>query len=569
MADEGKQITVGDHVSIELAPRYYLSNFQSLCTAVASQYDDLLTSSEKTFLADFASLTEPARCLYVRLISRRGPWFRDNRLAYTEIGALSGPIDELLAEGFLAQAQELSVEDIGKLYTREELQVIYGEELLVNAKPASKAALQSAIVALGWSDEQHLERLSTVLNDRIVAPQGVDAVALLQLLFFGNRRQSLTDFVLSDLGVARYFPYSLERSLRLFPSREAIEDYQLCGEFADAYWLYQELDASERDSVFLEELGEILCEMNFVHESSRKRWWRLCNRVARDLERLEQSTLAHRLYGCSELHPARERALRVLEQMECWQEAQLLIDSIKTSPWCEAERDALRRMEPRLLRKMGEPVAKRTRETFAEVRLSVPRVSSSVESAVAEQLSAQWREVHYVENTLMCGLFGLAFWEQIFAPVPGAFNNAFQSVPADMYEQDFFRRRQESLEQRMQELERGPLTELLCAAYTTHEGYQNRWVSWRYLSRDLVATATTCIPPRHLLSIWRRMLFDPGENRRGFPDLIAFGDEPGDYLMLEVKGPGDALQESQKRWLRHFQSERIPAQVGWVDWCDA
>ncbi len=41
------------------------------------------------------------------------------------------------------------------------------------------------------------------------------------------------------------------------------------------------------------------------------------------------------------------------------------------------------------------------------------------------------------------------------------------------------------------------------------------------------------------------MLFDPGENRRGFPDLIAFGDEPGDYLMLEVKGPGDALQESR------------------------
>ena len=569
MADQDRQIAAADQLGIELAPRYYLSNFQHLCTAVANQYDDILTSSEKDFLADFVRLTEPARCLYVRLISRRGPWFRDNRLAYAEIGALSGPINELLAAGFLAQAQELSVEDIGKLYTRTELQAIYGGELPTQAKPTSKAALHDAIALLCWSDEQHLERVSSASNDRIVAPLCVDVVALLQLLFFGNRRQSLTDFVLSDLGVARYFPYSLERSLRLFPSREAIEDYQLCGEFADTYWLYQELDISERDPAFLVELGAALCEMTFDHEASRKRWFRLCNRVARDLERLEQSALARSLYGRSELHPARERALRVLEQMEQWEEAQLLVESIKASPWCEAERDALRRMEPRLLRKMGEPVARRPRETFAEVRLSVPRVSSSVENAVARELSAQWSEVHYVENTLMCGLFGLAFWEQIFAPVPGAFNNAFQSVPADMYERDFLRRRQTSLEQRLQELEQRSLAEVLDEAYTTYEGYQSRWVSWRYLSRDLVTAATTCIPPRHLLSIWRRMLFDPGENRRGFPDLIAFGDEPGDYLMLEVKGPGDALQESQKRWLRHFQSEDIPAKVGWVDWCDA
>ena len=84
-----------------------------------------------------------------------------------------------------------------------------------------------------------------------------------------------------------------------------------------------------------------------------------------------------------------------------------------------------------------------------------------------------------------------------------------------------------------------------------------------------MASDAACIPSLHLLSIWQRMRFDPGENRRGFPDLIAFGDDPGDYLMLEVKGPGDALQESQKRWLRHFQNEDIPAQVGWVDWVDA
>jgi hypothetical protein len=65
------------------------------------------------------------------------------------------------------------------------------------------------------------------------------------------------------------------------------------------------------------------------------------------------------------------------------------------------------------------------------------------------------------------------------------------------------------------------------------------------------------------------MLFDPGENRRGFPDLVALGDTPGDYCLIEVKGPGDALQDSQKRWLRFFEKEGIPAAVAWVSWEEA
>ncbi|MEP4486118.1 MAG: VRR-NUC domain-containing protein [Halioglobus sp.] len=568
MAGQDKKIATGDQANIELEPKYYLSNFQHLCAAVTNQYDDLLTDEEKHFLEEFARLSEAGRCLYIRLISRRGPWFRDTRLAYSEIGALSDAINELLAEGFLAQAEELTVEELGKLYTREELQRVFATELRT-PKPTSKGALLKAITELALSDKRHLEIVSSDFEDRVIAPLGIDTVALLQLLFFGNRRQSLTDFVLSDLGLARYFPYSLERSLRLFPSREAIDDYQLCGEFSDTYWLYQELEPSQRDVTFLLELGEVLCEFTFVHEASRKRWFRLCNRVARDLERQEQWMLAYKLYSCSELHPARERALRVLEQIEQWDDVRLLIESIKALPWCEAERDALRRMEPRLLRKMGEPAVKHPHQQFAELRLTVPRGSTSVEIAVAQALSVQWREVHYVENTLMCGLFGLAFWEQIFAPIPGAFNNAYQSVPADMYEQEFLLRRKTLLEQRLQQLKLQSLESVLDEAYISFKGYQNRWVSWRHLSRELVAAATACIPSEHLLSIWQRMLFDPGENRRGFPDLIAFGDEPGDYLMLEVKGPGDSLQESQKRWLRHFQSEDIPAQVGWVEWCDA
>ena len=47
----------------------------------------------------------------------------------------------------------------------------------------------------------------------------------------------------------------------------------------------------------------------------------------------------------------------------------------------------------------------------------------------AGELQSSWAAVHYVENSLMNALFGLAFWEQIFTPVPGAFHNPFQGLP--------------------------------------------------------------------------------------------------------------------------------------------
>ena len=163
-------------------------------------------------------------------------------------------------------------------------------------------------------------------------------------------------------------------------------------------------------------------------------------------------------------------------------------------------------------------------------------------------------------------LFGLAFWEQIFIPVPGAFHNPFQSVPTDMYSPGFRARRQHALAARLAELRAGDIQPMLLEAHSRYAPCQCRWVDWRRVDEAMLEAATSAIPGSHLLAIWERILFDPRENRRGFPDLVALGEKPGDYSLIEVKGPGDALQESQKRWLRFFEREGIPATVAWVTW---
>ena len=81
----------------ELSPYYYRDNFQALCDTVEAQYADILEGPERSLLQAFRQLEFRAQCLYVRLVSRVGPWFRESKLAYPELGELAEAIDALLA----------------------------------------------------------------------------------------------------------------------------------------------------------------------------------------------------------------------------------------------------------------------------------------------------------------------------------------------------------------------------------------------------------------------------------------------------------------------------------------
>ena len=544
-----------------LSPHYYRDNFLRLCDTVEAQYGDIFTEAEQQALQGFRALPFAGQCLYVRLISRTGPWFRESKLKYPEIASLQGALEELVQQGVLAVAAELTLDELAKLYTRAELQTIFARHLPAGT-PTNKNALLQAIRLLSKSDKELFAAISALDGGRVVAPLGRDLVEKLQLLFLGNRPQSLTDFVLQDLGVARYFPYPLDRQHRLFSCRAAVEEYLALAALSDSH--YELLEQGEMAS--LAALAQQVLAQSPQFSSSEDRWPKLCNRLARDLERLHAWDLALQLYAASGRHPARERQARIFEQLGQWSQADALCEEIRANPWCEAEQEAASRIQPRVKRKLGIKPAARKNDSFAELHLSLCSGSGPVEQQTARYLQDQWHSVHYVENSLMSSLFGLAFWEQIFTVIPGAFNNPFQAAPTDMYDPAFRHRRLSQIEGRLQQLRTVDLATELHKAYDRYRHYQSRWVNWKHIPAELVHTAASIIPAAHLLAIWERMLFDPGQNRRGFPDLIALGAARGDYCMIEVKGPGDALQDSQKQWLRFFQRLDIPAAVAWVNW---
>jgi hypothetical protein len=551
-----------ERLPVALEERYYLRNFEALCDTVQSQYEDLLHAEELEFLRHFRELSETARCLFVRLVSRVGPLFRPEKLSYPELGPLTETLAELLDSGLLVPEPAPALEELFRLCRKDEILQIFSAHL-ENCRGLRKDQLLQKL------QEQQLDQKDCATlwqqwsGHTLVAPRDRQTVELLQLLFFGNRRQSLTDFVLSDLGVARYYPYELDRSYRLFENREQIEEYLHLRELREIY----------DEALVSGSPGQVLDLVQYLGERDcqpllDQRWDRLRNRVARQLERFGEHEAALQLYRCSGSHPARDREVRILQARGELDAALACCLEIQSMPWCEEELDFVQRQIPALHKKLGLSHVSTARIAYPEERLQLPVGDTSVELAAARHYLKDWPQVHFVENSLINTLLGLALWEEIFLPLPGAFVNPYQSAPLDMHTPDFYPRRRRAIDNRLAALAGADLGTELLDRYLRYQGFSNHWVNWRYVDRDMVAAALDVIPSAHLLAMWRRILFDPKANRSGFPDLLALDPDRG-YCMIEVKGPGDQLQHNQKRWLRFFLAEGIPCKVAWVSWQDA
>ena len=174
--------------------------------------------------------------------------------------------------------------------------------------------------------------------------------------------------------------------------------------------------------------------------------------------------------------------------------------------------------------------------------------------------------VYYVENTLINSLFGLLCWNVIFKPIPGAFFHPFHRGPADLYSADFQRRRAADFAACLAEFESGQYRHTIARNYAAKSGIQSPFVAWDVLDETLLALALDCIPAPHLKKWCERILQDIQANRSGFPDLIQFWPAERRYDMIEVKGPGDRLQDSQKRWIAYCAEHGMPVAVCYLQW---
>jgi hypothetical protein len=196
------------------------------------------------------------------------------------------------------------------------------------------------------------------------------------------------------------------------------------------------------------------------------------------------------------------------------------------------------------------------------------QAGDAVEQAVITALADQGVSSLHSENWLWLSLFGLAFWDIIFAPVPGAFEQPFQAGPLDLRGPGFRRRRSHQIETRLAEIRQGLWNKSrLLKRFDEKRGLRNRFLSWSEGSRSSLQLVLDHLGPQAMADVCDRLSRDPGRYRRGLPDLFVLRPETETgFELYEVKAPGDQLRPEQGAWLDYLNAAGIPSTILRVKW---
>ncbi|WFC64331.1 VRR-NUC domain-containing protein [Pseudomonas sp. REST10] len=542
-------------LNLDAPELYYLANFRKALDWLDTHHRDLMDDAELAFVANFLQLPLPSQALLVRLVMRKGVHFRAGKLRYVEIGDIATAAGALLASGWLIEHAALTFDELGALLLKDELATHFADDLPGGS--LKKSELLEHLRAL-HTEPRSLADWCPRLDERLLSLVIGPLCDRLRLMFFGNLAQDWSEFVLADLGIFRYEQVPITPGSRGFRSRQDVDDYlhlRLCREAFEAGMTVPEV---------LQQLGDFASASAHINE----RHQRLLLQLAQHLERAGELDSALTLYRDTRALGSRQRQIRVLERLGQDTEALTLVEQVLEAPLNAEEAQLAGRARTRLRKRLGLPAAPKAAKLDEDrLDLRLPR-AASVELAVAAHLAAPDAPVHYVENTLICGLFGLLCWEAIFAPLPGAFFHPFHTGPVDLHRADFHARRSELFAACLARLDDGSYRDAMRRTHAEKFGIQSPFVFWELLDAERLEQALACLPPAHLGAWFRRLLADIRENRAGMPDLIQFWPREGRYRMIEVKGPGDRLQDNQKRWLAFCAEHGMPVSVCYVEWLD-
>ncbi|WQD81159.1 VRR-NUC domain-containing protein [Paraburkholderia kururiensis] len=528
-------------------------------------------------------LERPSQALLTRMLMRQGPLFRTTRLRYDEIGCPVTAAQPLVALGWIDAQPLLAVDELAALLTRGELPSVAagasgqnnGQEPPTAWPPPghgrmTKAALVEALRHALPDREGDTRDTSIACPYRHWRPAADDhvfrlAVAplceRLRLLFFGNLHQDWSEFVLADLGVMRYEAVPFDSTSRAFQTRADVDVYLALDALRDALESAHEPDAL---MALMEAAENCTSDNAWLHTRREK----LLFAIGQQGERRRHWDLALQVYERCRYPGARYRRVRVLEALGRRGDALALAQHIATAPESEeeAQRNArtLARLQRSRVRRQntgsGSPLVR------DEIQVLAPERPTRVEDIACERLSSSDAPAFYVENTLINALFGLLCWRALFAPLPGAFFHPFQRGPADLHAPDFVARRAPLFAACLAELESGEYVQTIRAHFTMKAGMQSPFVAWGMLTPELLDLALRCFPAAHLRLWFERLLADLKTNRSGLPDLVRFWPAERRYALIEVKGPGDRLQDNQLRWLEYCAAHGMPVSVLHVRW---
>ncbi|XP_024006654.1 fanconi-associated nuclease 1 homolog [Eutrema salsugineum] len=580
--------------------RYQL-NFNVLVQEVLRSCSHLFTADEKSFLESFPSLSEDSQRLFIRLYTRKGPWFRLSNISYPEVSDSLQALKDLTVSGFMSSVKDEDELDYQKMKgIIELLNVTELREILSMNKVFSRGSRKGDLTNSLCScyNDGTRKNLGAMILERTglcakISSTAESLIWRVERLFFLNGEQDLSSFVLLDLGIIKYPTYKCIDSDHIFSNRTKLLEYEEAIEVAQL--MDESLDNEDSQTV----LKCIMIAETRISSSSSSESpllaafncftapWVYSKVVLlgvsffENQKRYNQAVyLLRRFLSCFNCDGRRGywtvRLSTDLEHMGRPNESLSVAEQGLLDPWVRAgSRIALQR---RILR-LAKPPRRWKTPTFSNlIENKIPEVTiqgrslnceigmknrfygGDGEQCGVEQLALQyyngegggWQGIH-TESSIWLTIFGLLMWDILFSNVPGVFQTRFQTAPLDLETESFYLSRKETIESQLEKVANGMAEEILIMSYETHCGTACRGVNWERFSLEELRAAVACVGGKCVASLCRYLAQDYRSWCSGMPDLLLWrfkeNGYEGEAKLVEVKSEKDRLSEQQRAWL--------------------
>lgn len=541
---------------IRLHDTYYHDNFLYVLDHVEKLYDPFLTPFETDFLSSFRSLSISAQCLYIRMANRKGRFFKPLQLQYAEIKDTSTAWQELHKNGFISSPvlnDEWDALDFVRLFKVGEL-----KEVLKSVGVEAKQAKREELILRMFETFTLLKMKVRLLELEEVVEMGrLDQLEMIRLFFFGHPWGDMSQFVIRDIGHARFETYDEQLFKPQFSSY---------AEVSQLFGLHQQYRALKR-ALLLEDEGLIneaveqlvfeAADLSPVAEAIVKKFIMRSGKWYEQHKMLENAANCYARYSLPE---SRERLVRVLAALGRKDEAVQLLQNIADEP--ETHSEWLFASDQLVKLSGGKQVLTTTRVLKEAPELTVPTPDGSrkIEEHVLQSLRQQGFEGAHTENYIWRGFFGLVFWEELYSQERALIHQPLQRVPLDLQDRRYLKSRFEAFEQFIDAFkDKEQLKEKVLDTLKKKEGIVNPWVGWHPDLQLHLEALFLYLSFEQLREIALELARNPLENGTGLPDLFVW--RGAEYHFWEVKSPTDHLSAHQVFWLNFMKELGVRVEV--------
>eukprot|EP00236_Picocystis_salinarum_P004271 CAMPEP_0183823710 /NCGR_PEP_ID=MMETSP0807_2-20130328/202_1 /TAXON_ID=88271 /ORGANISM="Picocystis salinarum, Strain CCMP1897" /LENGTH=796 /DNA_ID=CAMNT_0026068617 /DNA_START=19 /DNA_END=2409 /DNA_ORIENTATION=- len=218
--------------------------FRMLLNSIDTNDLLLLDEQETALYRSLGELPEAAMAFFARLLTRKGPWFRLDKLTYMDEELTRWSVSVLCSKSLIEEAtgqEEQQLRDMLCTLTVQELKSLLLGLRLATTKELSKttknelldiSCRQNAAIQYFTSDAlSPTQRLIVHLKEHWgpwirISDVASTLIRRMQFFLFLEYNSDFSKYVLADMGVLQYPKYNVNKGPALFQSREEMLEYE-------------------------------------------------------------------------------------------------------------------------------------------------------------------------------------------------------------------------------------------------------------------------------------------------------------------------------------------------------